>query len=116
MRTASDAALGSREYRLLHDAQVAGGDPVKRWYITFSGQAWDVQTKRIVDDGPRFGADEVLVYDDRWLETTEFYRLNQWLWNTPRMKGFGWFAWKPFILLHCLEHFMRDGDLVLFTD
>jgi len=89
---------------------------MKRWYITFSGQAWDATTERIVRDGPRFGADEVLVYDDRWLQMTEFYRVNEWLWNTPRHRGFGWFCWKPFILLHWLEHFAAPGDLALYTD
>lgn len=92
---------------------------MKRWYITFSGQAWDEQTRHIVEDGPCFGADEVLVYDDRWLMEQEFYALNRWLWSAPtpdKMKGFGWFAWKPFILMHALQNFAAEEDVVLFTD
>lgn len=94
---------------------------MKRWYITFSGQGWNNTTEKIVKNAPALGADEVLVYDDKWLEGTEFCALNHWLWehhgdshNVKR--GFGWFCWKPYILMHCLEHFMSDGDVVLFTD
>ena len=95
---------------------------MKRFYITFSGAAYDETTSRIVEFAPRFGADEVLVYDDRWLMGTEFYALNKWLWAYPDTtdpkrapRGFGWFCWKPFIILDCLNR-MQDGDIVLFTD
>ena len=95
---------------------------MKKFYITFSGAAYDETTSRIVEFAPRFGADEVLVYDDRWLLGTEFYQLNKWLWTYPDTtdpkrspRGFGWFCWKPFIILDCLNR-MADGDIVLFTD
>jgi hypothetical protein len=92
---------------------------VKRLYITFSGAAYDATTAKIVANAPRFGADEVLVYDDLWLTGTEFYRHNRWLWEHPghngRKLGFGWFAWKPFIILDALDR-CADGDVVLFSD
>ena len=94
---------------------------MKRWYITFSGRAYDEQTRKLLENAPRLGADDVLVYDDKWLETTELYAENQWLWcqkgdRHGLKRGFGWFVWKPYILMHCLEHFMSEGDVVLFTD
>lgn len=94
---------------------------MKRWYITFSGQAWNDTTRKIVENAPKLGADEVLVYDDRWLMAQEFYQINHWLWDHHGdahnvKRGFGWFCWKPFILMHCLDHFMAEGDVVLFTD
>lgn len=95
---------------------------MKRLYITFSGAAYDETTSRIVEFAPRFGADEVLVYDDAWLMDQEFYRLNKWLWTYPdtqdpkrKPRGFGWFCWKPFIILHALER-CAPGDIVLYTD
>ena len=94
----------------------------KRVYITFSGAAYDETTSRIVEFAPRFGADEVLVYDDSWLMDQEFYRLNKWLWTYPdtidpkrKPRGFGWFCWKPFIILDALNR-CANGDIVLFTD
>ncbi len=96
---------------------------MKRLYITFSGAAYDATTCRIVQLAPRYGADEVRVYDDRWLMEQEFYTLNKWLWTYPdtqdpkrKPRGFGWFCWKPFIILDALERFCEPGDIVMYTD
>ncbi len=93
----------------------------KHILICFGGEAYDNTTEIIVRDAPRFGVDKVLVYDDAWLMQQEFYRLNSWLWthhgdmqNNPR--GFGWFAWKPFIIMHALQHYCAEGDVLLYTD
>lgn len=95
---------------------------MRRILITFSGAAYDHTTKEIVERTPGFGVDEVRVYDDKWLLEQEFYRLNKQWWSTPDTKynipggrGFGWFIWKPFLLLHALEN-AKIGDIVLFTD
>jgi len=98
---------------------------MKKLYITFSGNAWNPTTQQIVERAPRYGVDEVRVYDDAWLMKTEFYKLpaNRWIWehrgigNTGKYpRGFGWFCWKPFVILHALEHFCEPGDVVLYTD
>lgn len=88
----------------------------RRLLITFSGAPYDRTTGLIVERGPQLGADRVLVYDDKWLTGTDFYRQNQWLWEHPHKRGFGWYAWKPFIILHCLLKFARKGDVVMYTD
>ncbi len=97
---------------------------MKRLYITFSGHAYNETTQRIVS-GATFASPNprVLVYDDAWLMEQEFYRLNKWLWTYPDTtdpkrapRGFGWFCWKPFIILDALERFCEPGDIVLYTD
>lgn len=88
---------------------------MKHIYITFSGAQYDATTKLIVENAPQLGADEVRVYDDLWLMKQEFYRINQWLWNTKDMRGFGWFCWKPFVILHELLR-CEPGDVILYTD
>lgn len=88
---------------------------MRRIYITFGGAGYDEQTARIVQQAPMLGAHEVWVYDDRWLMGTEFYELNRWLWDHKATRGFGWFAWKPFVILDALSK-LRDGDMVLYTD
>jgi hypothetical protein len=87
----------------------------KRRLITFSGAGYESTTERIVEDGPRFGADEVLVYDDRWLMGTDFYWLNHWRWEVDPPRCFGYCSWKPFIILDTLKR-CADGDVVLYTD
>lgn len=93
---------------------------MKNILITFSGSAYDFTTGQTVERAPRMGADEVRVYDDKWLVQQEFWKLNGWLFdrkdkhgNTGR--GFGWFCWKPFVILHALER-ANDGDVVMYLD
>jgi len=88
-----------------------------RRYVTFSGKAYDATTALIVANHKKFGSDDVLVYDDRWLldKQPDFRRLNAWLWETPKKFGFGWCCWKPFIILDALER-SAPGDIILYTD
>ncbi len=89
---------------------------MKRIYITFGGKAYDETTERIVEDAPKFGVDEVRVYDDRWLiENTKFREMNHWLFETEKKFGFGWCAWKPLIIIDALG-ICDPGDVVLYTD
>lgn len=86
-----------------------------RLYITFSGAAYHETTRLIVERATSYGADRVVVYDDRWLLKQDFYTQNRWLWDHPHKRGFGWYAWKPFAIWHALST-LRDGDVVLYTD
>jgi len=88
---------------------------MKKVYITFGGNIYDDTTRIIVQDGIKFGADEVKVYDDVWLMKQPFFEQNKWLWEHPHKRGFGWYCWKPFIIYHALQN-LQDGDIVLFTD
>lgn len=88
---------------------------MKKVYITFGGRPYDSITKYIVRDGVKYGADEVIVYDDAWLIKQPFFTQNKWLWDHHHKRGFGWYAWKPFIIFHALQK-LNDGDIVLFTD
>lgn len=92
---------------------------MKKWLITMSGARYDRTTALIVNAGPSCGADEVLVYDDRWVADHEFRKLNAWLWDHPGDKngkrGFGWYAWKPLLLIDALDR-AADGDVVLYID
>lgn len=88
---------------------------MRKVYVTFSGAPYAETTRLIVERGRELGADDVQVYDDRWLLRQEFYRLNRWLWDHPHKRGFGWYAWKPFIIWDALSK-LTDGDVVLYTD
>jgi len=92
---------------------------VKRLLITMSGARYDATTERLVRDGPRYGADHVLVYDDVWVSEHPFRKLNAWLWEHPGdrngKRGFGWYAWKPLLILDALDH-CDVGDVVAYVD
>lgn len=96
----------------------------KKILITFGGIGFDTTVRHTVEKAPKLGADQVLVYDDRWLAEHPFHSLNKWLWTYPddqkapsprSARGFGWFSWKPMILLHALSQ-CQDGDIVGFLD
>lgn len=96
-------------------------------YLTFSGAAYHETTARIVRDAPKLGADRVIVADDKWLMETPFYHEHKWLWEPipryynggwiehPVAFGFGWCAWKPYIIGHVLRR-LKPGDVLLYTD
>jgi len=86
-----------------------------RTLVTFSGARYDATTRQIVERAPALGAEAVIVYDDRWLVTHPFFVVNRWLWDHPHKRGFGWYAWKPLVILQTLAQ-LPDGDLVLYVD
>ncbi len=94
---------------------------MKNVYITFGGRAYDETTARTLADAPSIGASAVMIYDDLWLcqqvdgHLQSFFRVNNWLWETPRKFGFGWCSWKPYIILDAMSR-LRTGDVVLYVD
>ena len=91
---------------------------MRRIYCTFSGAQYDETTQRIVEDAPEFGVDEVRVYDDKWLMDQEFYRLNRCIFDLKSRgehRGFGWYSWKPFVILQEIERRMRE-TIILWSD
>lgn len=92
---------------------------MRRIYITFGGAKYDPVTEQVVRDAPRFGVDDVFVYDDAWFEAQPFRSINSWLWDHPGDKngkrGYGWYAFKTYILIHALDH-CQPGDIVLYVD
>ena len=90
---------------------------MRRIYATFSGARYHDTTKRIVEAAPRYGADEVWVYDDHWLAThrPQYAKMAKHLLEHPRHRGVGWFAFKPFVLLDAVDR-MQDDDVLLYTD
>lgn len=86
-----------------------------KYLITFGGEAYDSIIQRIVENAPKYGVDKVLVYDDWWLTQQDFYTLNQWCWQHPHKRGFGWYVWKPYVIQHALSQ-CNAGDVVLYCD
>lgn len=90
----------------------------KRIYITFSGAAYDESTAKLIEGAHRYAkADEVWVYDDWWLEHTqkEYMARNHWAFEHPHKRGFGWYIWKPYIILDAYNR-AKNGDIIIFTD
>ncbi len=88
----------------------------KKILISFSGSRYHDTTKKIVEDGPRFGADEVMVFDDVWLKTqTAHCKATKWAFEHPKVRGVNWFCFKPYTIIKALEK-CEPGDLICYTD
>jgi hypothetical protein len=87
----------------------------KRIYLTFGGAAFDFTISVMVASARAYGADELQVYDDRWLVEQEFFRVNHWLWERQPQFGFGWYCWKPWLIRRVLTE-QEPGTVVLYTD
>lgn len=90
-----------------------------RHLISFGGASYDPITEKMMA-GAQGSCDAVHVYDEPWLMNTDFYKRNQWLWDHHGdqhgiKRGFGWFCWKPFIILDALSR-VDDGDIVMYLD
>jgi len=101
---------------------------LRRIVSTFSGKAYDATTAQIWMQAPLKGApDGVLVFDDKWLMSTDYYRVNRWLFDaTSRIHGegtkgaiyrhgFGWCSWKSFVIQSAWDR-MQDGDICMYLD
>lgn len=88
---------------------------MRKVVCVFSGANYDETTAAIVERAPKMGADEVIVYDDKYLETTEFRKLNSWLWDHHKKRGYGWYAWKSYIIYDAIQRLSR-GDVCMYID
>lgn len=86
-----------------------------RLYISFGGSTYDSTVQEVVNSYQRLGVDNVWFYDDLWLECQEFYHVNKKFWDHPQKRGFGWYCWKPYIILNALGK-ASAGDVVLYSD
>ena len=97
---------------------------MRKILVTFSGKCYDNTTSLIVDRGPRMGADDVWVFDDKWLIDSGYVERNRWLFDAKsqiqntgpwHQHGFGWCSWKGFLILSAFDR-LQDGDIVLYLD
>lgn len=84
--------------------------------VVFGGRAYDDRIARTVEDAPKFGADSIQIYDDRFLIERGGFRIqNEWLWQTKRPFGYGWCSWKAYIILDAMAR-SSPGDVILYSD
>ncbi len=88
---------------------------MRKILLTFSGRAYDYATKLTVERAPKLGADQVWVFDDKWLLETGYVALNKWLYDAEPKFGFGYCSWKAFVILSAMDR-LADGDVVFYAD
>lgn len=69
--------------------------------------------RRLIEDCNKFGLTNHHSYDKKWLHSTQFYKDNKGILDSPR--GAGFWAWKPFIIMNALAH-VAENDIVCYMD
>jgi len=87
---------------------------MKKIFLTFADSRWGASLSRISSQ-----ANECNVYD-KIIAATELnldadFRNKFAAWLRPKTRGFGYWSWKPQIILQTLQT-MEDGDILQYTD
>lgn len=88
---------------------------MKNILITFSGARFHDTTKKIVEDGPKHGAAEVIVYDDFWLRQQATHVAETRHLMYPGNRGVNWFCFKPYVIIDALTR-CGPEDVVFYID
>lgn len=88
---------------------------MKKVYVTFGGRAYDPSIALTIQNQSIAKVDEVRVYDDAWLLASDFYRVNQWIFERKPQNHLGHCCWKPYILMDTMLR-LNPGDVALYVD
>ena len=90
---------------------------MKKILISYANDLYRKSQLLLSDTAINIGkVDDSIMYDDKWLKTTDFYtksKRNQYILNKPRGNGF--FMWKPYIILDAFNNLQED-DVVIYVD
>lgn len=87
---------------------------MKFHFITFADKNYKQKQEKLVNHVKTFNEYEsVLSYDYDWLKQTDFYKQNKFILDKPR--GCGYWLWKPYIILDCLQS-IPENDCCVYLD
>jgi hypothetical protein len=81
--------------------------------VTFATEGFYGQQKWLNDSAREHGVSESAAWTDVQLRLTDFYRDNRQIFASRR--GFGYWLWKPYVILHALER-ANPGDFIIYYD
>lgn len=85
----------------------------KKWFCTFADSKMRKSLKRIKEQAESMDVyDHILIYDETNL-SKDF--CNHFKEKLRPSRGYGYWCWKPQIILQTLEK-MEDGDILQYTD
>jgi len=81
--------------------------------VSFADSRLRGSRSRFVDQARKFGFSTVRVYDEKKLSRS--FRKNFSSRLRPEIRGFGYWVWKPHIILHRLNE-LPEGDVLIYAD
>ena len=87
---------------------------MKHFFLTFADSRFYQSMNRLQAEAADSGFfDRVIATDEYDLDPQFVARFHDKL--TPSVRGFGYWSWKPQIILQCLDE-MADGDMLVYAD
>lgn len=84
------------------------------FFCSFGDSRYALSRERISEQAESFGLfEDMFIYDESDLTPVFVQDFEEKLKLGSR--GYGFWVWKPFVILECLEK-MKDGDVLLYTD
>ena len=84
-------------------------------FLTFASSNLAPTLKRIGKEAEDSGFfDKIYLYDEHKLDKTFRKAHKQYFRENPR--GYGYWIWKPYLILKTLKEKMADGDILVFLD
>lgn len=81
--------------------------------ITFTDDNMTISAEQLRQSAMIHGVDEVTVYTPNQLD--EFYLLSILTPLIKNSRGYGWWAWKPYIVMDAFRS-AKDGDILIYSD
>jgi hypothetical protein len=82
--------------------------------ITFDSGEFTKSAQRLEASARYFGADDVAIYTPQHLDP--FFQRNILHPLLPQSRGFGWWVWKPYIILGHALVACQPGDVLVYSD
>ena len=86
---------------------------MKTHLVCFATPQYKRSQKRLIESAKLFGIDEIHAFDETDLKKMSLWKENIAIFQ--QSKGFGYWLWKPFLILQVLEK-ISDDDIVLYLD
>ena len=91
------------------------GGILRKVVCVFGGANYDRTTAAIVERAPNLGADEVLVFDDKWLLDHPHAKVNKWFFDKNPSRAISWYTWKPLVVRETMN-LLSHGDICFYMD
>ena len=88
---------------------------MKKYLVSFANEKFYKKQKRLNESALKFGIDKTFSYTDKILKETLFYKKNQKILDQEKAPGYGYWVWKPYIILDAMKK-IREGDILFYID
>jgi hypothetical protein len=84
---------------------------MKTYLVNFADDKFKKSQKKLNESALKFGVDKVFSFSPDDIVKTDFYEKNRII--LEKKRGFGYWLWKPYIIIDTLSK-LNDGDILIY--